>query len=90
MKPIFGVAGKEDTAHYFQQAVFCLLAFGVAVAIDSWEPFDSTIEAISMGYVDISIARFLLYPAILVLFAMLHGKFFGKDSKVRHQNLSNR
>ena len=59
---------QENHAAYFSQAIFCTVAVAISIALDGeWlEDFSMTI---SMGMIDASFARFLLFPAVLVVLA---------------------
>jgi hypothetical protein len=84
LKPVFGVAGKEYAGEYFQQAVFCLVCFALAVWLDQ----KFLVEDLDSGPVDgmdfLLVAHWLLFPAVLLgssyLGRMLRN-ISGKDPK---------
>ena len=66
--------GQENHANYFSQAVFCAAAVAISILLDGDWLVGFT-ESISMGMVDASFARFLLFPLVLVLLAYATAPF---------------
>lgn len=71
VKPWFGFRGRENVKQYCVQGTYCTLGLLLAIAIDTSDWFEKLVEVVSMGLLDISVARWLLYPGILVGMAYL-------------------
>jgi hypothetical protein len=82
VKPYLGVRGAEDIVGYFKQAVFCFVALAIAIGIDQTEWFEETITAYSFDWFNISIARWLLYPGVLLAMANVQ-RVWNKEDKKR-------
>ena len=82
VKPYLGVRGSEAAKPYLVQGLYCLFAFGLAVLIDQTTWFEETINAYSFSWFNISIARWLLYPGVLVGLAYIQ-KYWRKEDKNR-------
>jgi len=78
-KPHLGVRGKEAAKPYFVQGLFCAFALGIAIFIDGSEWFATTIEAYSFSWFNLSIARWLLYPGILLALAYIQKYWYRED-----------
>lgn len=83
LKPLFKVPGREDSKSYFSQFVFCLVGFWIAIAIDQTENFANLVDSLSYGMLDLKVARFLLYPVVLVLMAYIQKLFSKKKEEPR-------
>lgn len=64
-KRFFGVSGREYPSSYLSQFFFCLVAFVVSIYLDQYV-LEDAVEALTAGMLDIIIARWLLFPGILV------------------------
>lgn len=89
LRPYFKMHGKEDSKLYLSQGIFCSIGWAVAVLIDRSEWFPGLIESLSWGMLDLSVARWLLYPAVLLAMASVQ-RFFAKESApfVPHSKLN--
>lgn len=74
--------GREYPGEFFSQAVFTAIGLGIAIGIDQ-TVFEEFISLVSFDLVNVSVARWLLYPAVLVLLAHLNGYFKQKDVRSR-------
>ncbi|MCB0323144.1 MAG: hypothetical protein KDD69_06200 [Bdellovibrionales bacterium] len=80
-KPLFGVQGYESPKSYLGQALYCGFALAIAIGIDQTDFFVSAVESLSMGMLDIAVARWLLYPAVLLVLAYGQKIVRGESSK---------
>ena len=83
VKPALGVSGRENAKQYSLQGFYCALGLALAIAIDQASWFEGAIEMLSFGWLDISVARWLLYPALLVLGAYIQ-RYVRKEEKQRN------
>lgn len=74
VKRVRKMPNQENQAEYFSQAIFCTVAVAASIALDGdWlEDFSMTL---SMGMIDASFARFLLFPAMLLILAYVTKPF---------------
>lgn len=72
MKRSFKMPGQEDPKDYLRQFLFVLIGFVLALAIDKTSA-DWLYENIPVEEVDIDIARWLIYPALLVAMSYVIG-----------------
>ena len=72
MKKSFKMSGQEDPRDYLKQFIFVLVGFLAAVGLDKVSS-DWLYENIPLEEVDIDIARWLIYPALLVAMSYLIG-----------------
>ena len=82
VKPYFNVYGKENVRLYMGQAVFCSVGLVIAILIDKSEWFADLVERLSVGMLDINVARWLLYPGVLLAMATAQ-KFIMKEQPKR-------
>ncbi len=70
--------GKEYPIFYFQQGLFASVALAVAIVIDQYwlEPI---FHFVGLGWVNIPIVAYALYPLILLGFSMLQKPFEESD-----------
>ena len=64
-KKTFKMSGREYPKERFSQLVFCTICFVIAIALDKWF-LASFLDTIRIEFFDTRIARWLIYPAILV------------------------
>lgn len=74
--------GREYPGEFLNQAVFTAIALGVAIGIDQ-TVFEDIITLVGFDLVNVNVARWLLYPAVLVLLAYLNGYLKPKNVKSR-------
>jgi hypothetical protein len=85
LKPILKVPGKDDAWGSFKMAVFCSLALIVSIYIDKSEHTANLVDSVTLGYINIDIVRFLIYPAILLLMAKASDYWKERKSKSETQ-----
>jgi hypothetical protein len=83
---VAGIPRRESPVFFLAQAAFCFVALGLTWWIDT-TIFPSIVDVISFGMFDVDVARWVLYPAVLVLLAYLQEfaglDLFKKDPKKR-------
>lgn len=82
VKPYLGVRGREAAMPYFAQSFFCAIALAIAIAIDSSEWFVGLVQTYSFDWFNLSIARWLLYPAVLAALAYIQ-RYWKKEDQQR-------
>ena len=80
IKRIAKIPGREFGVNYLAQALFCAIGLAAAIYIDQTEWFEDVLEKFSFGSFDLSVARILLYPAVLLLIAQAQ-QFWKKEGK---------
>lgn len=80
-KRFFGVSGREYPRSYLSQFFFCSTAFVVAIYLDQYF-LEEAVEALTAGMLDIIIARWLLFPGILVGMAWVQKLFTKKPEQL--------
>lgn len=88
MKPVFGVPGKEDSRDYFKQALFCVVAFAIAVLIDRTFLNTILLNVVDEGDDTATIAHWLLYPLVLLLMAQGNRLVLFFQGKDRNKDLN--
>src|SRR6187402_1894739 len=68
MKRWFKIPGREDAGRYFAQFIFSLICLIVSIIFDQFF-LEDLVTVLSAGMFDVALARWLLFPALLVLFA---------------------
>lgn len=63
--------GKESPREYLEQGVFCAIALAIAIAIDQ-TVLEDLFYAVTAGVIDVMFARWMLYPAVLLVLAYLN------------------
>ena len=87
-KPALKISGKENTRNYAMQFFFTALALGLTIYIDTSEWYGYYMQYISTHYIDITPARFLLYPLVLLLMVMFDGmKRKSQDDTVKSKRV---
>ena len=84
------VPGREYAKEYLNQAMFCGIALGISIWIDQ-TVFESVVESTNGEWLDIGVARWLLYPGVLLLMGYLQQLYqakFGKKST--HKRMGSR
>ena len=74
VKRVRGMAKQENYGEYFSQAIFCAVAVAISIGLDG-EWLVSFSDTVTMGFVDVAFARFLLFPAVLVTLAYVTKPF---------------
>ncbi len=64
-KRFFGVSGREYPSRYLSQCLFCSVALAIAIYLDQYL-LEDAVDALTDGMLDVTIARWLLFPGILV------------------------
>lgn len=82
-KKVFKVHGREYTGSYLNQFVYTSFALAISIYLDQ-TVLESLFDAIAIDLIDISIARWLLYPAVLVAGAYAQGFFSKAETDMRH------
>lgn len=83
-KKKFGVAGKENAWTYLNQCMFTAVGLAIAIYLDI-HTLPAIYEAVPLqDFLDVSIPRFLLYPAVLLLGAQLQKVLSKKEADMRH------
>ena len=76
--------GREFPKEFLKQAIFCAIFLALAIGIDKWL-FLSIVDAIPFEEADPRIFRWLLYPAILGIAALVQ-HFFDKRREARERD----
>jgi len=79
-KPYLKIPGREHTGNYFMQGVFCVVGLIISIVIDRTEVFENLLESFSYEKLDLRIARWLLYPVVLVVLSFIQ-QFVAKARK---------
>lgn len=66
LKRWFKVPGRENAKQYFSQAMYSAVCLVVAILFDQY-CLEDLVNMVTMGMVDIALARFLLYPFVLLM-----------------------
>ncbi len=77
IKRVLKKSGKEYPREYYRQAFFTGVGLAIAIFIDK-NFLEDLLATLTFGMVDVMIARWLLYPAILVGLAYLSGMMKAK------------
>lgn len=70
---------KEHPEEYFIPGFYTAAALALAIWIDQ-TVYEDFVNTVTMGFVDVVIARWLLYPGILLIFAYASALFIKKPA----------
>lgn len=69
---------REYPRDYLKQLVYCIAGLAISILLDK-TIFDRVMDAVTMGFVDPRICRWLIYPAVLTFGASVQHHFRKKE-----------
>lgn len=86
IKRMTGVPGREYGGDYLTQTIYCLIIFAFAVWFDS-NYYEILAAATGWSSIDPGFARFLIFPAFMLLAAKIQAIATGENRNKSPENL---